>query len=249
MQGRRTGAKRANLTGRVIEALRARIRSGEVRPGDRLPTEPQLTEEFGVSRTVIREAIAGLRADGLVEPRQGVGVFVREPPPAVGLRLPEAGAHLLSAIIETLELRTAVEIEAAGIAAERASPAQAARIRECLAEIDGAIARGERSERADFAFHLAIAEATNNPLFAEFLGFLGRRTIPRSQLPGAGELPEGYLAQIQSEHRAILEAIAGGDAMAARSAMRVHLRGSLERYQALVAEGRRGAGQGQGSVI
>ncbi len=237
-QGARRGPQRGNLAQGVIEALRQRIRSGEVRPGDKLPTEPQLTAEFGVSRTVIREAIAGLKADGLVEPRQGAGVFVLEPPLPGGLRLHEGSAHLLSSIIETLELRSAVEIEAAGLAAERASPAQGARIRECFAEIDAVIARGEPSDRADFAFHCAIAEATNNPLFPEFLGFLGRRTIPRSQLAEVGELPEGYLAQIQQEHRAIADAILRGDPSAARSAMRVHLQGSHERYQLLMELGR-----------
>src|SRR3546814_9561203 len=70
---------RQGLTHRVIAELRGRIESGALKPGDKLPTEQALIRHFGVSRTVIREAVAGLRADGLVEPRQGVGVFVQEP--------------------------------------------------------------------------------------------------------------------------------------------------------------------------
>ncbi|WP_118138172.1 FadR/GntR family transcriptional regulator [Oceanicella sp. SM1341] len=224
---------RENLTQKVTGILRERIETGALRPGDKLPTEQGLIAEFGVSRTVIREAISGLRADGLVEPRHGVGVFVLDrPAPASGLEMLRGSLDRLSSIIEILELRTATEIEAAGIAAERASPAQQARIREACAEITRAVSRGERAEAADFAFHLTIMEATNNPLFPEFLQFLGQRTIPRSQITST--VPEGYLERIQAEHMSIVEAIAAGDVERARSAMRTHLRGSLVRYETLL---------------
>ncbi|QDL91536.1 FadR family transcriptional regulator [Paroceanicella profunda] len=224
---------RENLTQKVTGILRDRIETGVLRPGDRLPTEQGLIAEFGVSRTVIREAISGLRADGLVEPRHGVGVFVLDrPAPPPGLEMLRGSLDRLSSIIEILELRTAAEIEAAGLAAERASPAQQARIRESCAEIDRAVLRGERAEAADFAFHLTIMEATNNPLFPEFLQFLGQRTIPRSQI--SSTVPEGYLERIQAEHMAIVDAIAAGDTDRARSTMRTHLRGALKRYEALL---------------
>lgn len=236
---------RRNLTQMVVAELRERIGSGRLKPGDRLPTEQALIQELGVSRTVVREAVAGLRADGLVEPRQGVGVFVREPArPAPGLSLLSEDAGKISSVIETLELRAAVEIEAAGLAAERRSPAQEAKIRERYDEIAAAMARGEVAEDADFAFHQAIAEATNNRHFGEFFAFLGRRTIPRSQLPdreGGGQSPvrtPAYVRQLQSEHQRIMEAICRGDPEAAREAMRIHLKGSLERYQRLRRDGR-----------
>ncbi len=236
---------RRNLTQMVVANLRERIASGRLKAGDRLPTEQALIQELGVSRTVVREAIAGLRADGLVEPRQGIGVFVREPakaPPGLSLLSEDAGK--ISSVIETLELRAAVEIEAAGLAAERRSPAQEAKIRECYEEIASAMARGETAEDADFAFHLAIAEATNNRHFGEFFEFLGRRTIPRSQLPDRGQpspspvRTPAYVRQLQNEHETIMTAICRGDPDAAREAMRVHLKGSLERYQRLRREGR-----------
>lgn len=231
---------RRNLTQMVVADLRERIRSGRLKPGDKLPTEQALIRELGVSRTVVREAIAGLRADGLVEPRQGIGVFVREPVrPAPGLSLLSEDAGKISSVIEALELRAAVEIEAAGLAAERRSPAQEAKIRECFEEIAAAMARGEAAEDADFAFHLAIADATNNRHFGEFFEFLGRRTIPRSQLGGPSPVrTPAYVRQIQDEHEQIMKAICRGDAEAAREAMRVHLKGSLERYQRLRREGR-----------
>jgi len=229
--------RRRSLTQGVIDVLRQRILGGALRPGDKLPTEPNLIREFGVSRTVIREAIAGLRADGLVDPRHGVGVFVCEPPSPTRLALPSVDSGLLSSIIEALELRTAVEIEAAGMAATRGSPAQIARIGECFAEMGAALRRGDSTSESDFAFHLAIAEATNNPLFREFLEFLGRRTIPRSRIVDAGGIGADYLVQIEGEHRTILEAITAHDSTAARLAMRTHLKGSLDRYQGLLSRG------------
>ncbi|QPC41391.1 FadR family transcriptional regulator [Kaustia mangrovi] len=231
--------KRRSLTAHVQAVLRERIAGGTIRPGDRLPTEKALIEEFGVSRTVIREAVARLAADGLVEPRQGAGVFVLEPPKteAGALSLLSADSGKISSILEALELRTAVEIEAAGLAAERCSPAQEAKIGEALDEIDAAVARGESATAVDFAFHLAIAEATNNRYYWEFLEFLGNRTIPRAQFArkdGSAPVPMATLRQFQAEHRHIAEAIAARDPDRARDAMRLHLRGSLERYRALI---------------
>jgi GntR family transcriptional repressor for pyruvate dehydrogenase complex len=218
----------------VTEQLRRRIASGQIRPGEQLPTERALITEFGVSRTVIREAIAGLRADGLVKARQGAGVFVlpaSETPG--GLSRLQLNFQRISSIIEALELRAAVEIEAAALAAMRSSPAQQMRISEALEDISAAVDRGERGEAADFAFHLSIANATNNKLFADFLEFLGERTIPRAQIADLGAVSAEYLRGIQAEHRDIVAAISKGDPEAAKAAMRSHLQGSQERYHSL----------------
>ena len=227
----RPAPARQSLTAKVVEALRREIESGARAPGDKLPTEPLLSEQFGVSRTVIREAIAGLRADGLVESRHGVGVFVlgaHRPPPFAASRI--------SDVIEELELRAAVEIEAAGLAAQRASPAQEAEIDASYQQFTALVRRGKSTTEADFAFHMAIARATNNARFADFLAHLGRRTIPREKLLGAlGEamvLPNRDAA-LDTEHREVAAAIARRDTEAARAAMRAHLIGSLERYRAL----------------
>jgi DNA-binding FadR family transcriptional regulator len=211
------------------------ILSGAVPVGKKLPGELALAAGHGVSRTVVREAIAALRADGLVEARQGAGVFVtaREPPARAFQRLDPSR---ISSVIEMLELRAAVEIEAAALASERRSPAQAEAIREASDAIAARIAAGEPTTDADFAFHLAIAEATNNARFPEFLRMIGARLIPRRALreEGGEAAPADYLAQIQNEHRAIAEAIAARDEAAAREGMRVHLKGSQSRYRALL---------------
>ena len=224
-----------SLTHFVTEQLRQRVTAGQLEPGDRLPTERALVDEFGVSRTVVREAIAGLRADGLVEARQGAGVFVRQPAQSpASLPLLQIGLQRISSIIEALELRAAVEIEAAELAARRSSPAQQMRIREAFEEITAAVDRGERAETLDFVFHRSIADATNNRLFRDFLEFLGTRTIPRGQIGDAGSISTEYLHQIQREHRAIVEGICASDPEAASAAMRLHLRGSQDRYRRLM---------------
>lgn len=227
---------RRNLVLGVVEALRADIAEGAYRPGDRLPSEVQLTERFGVSRTVVREAVAGLRADRLVEPRQGAGVFVLEPPEEAPRPFQILDLGKISSIIEMLELRVAVEMEAAALAATRRSPVQEERVLEACDEVQRLAGEGRGTSGADLAFHLAIADATNNPRFREFLEVMGVSAIPRSALrDGAdGRSPEDYLARICAEHRKVADAISRGDPEAARAAMREHLTGSQQRYRDLL---------------
>ncbi len=227
---------RRNLVGTVSAQLRELIAGGELRPGDKLPSEAGLTKRFGVSRTVIREAIASLRADGLVEARHGVGVFVLSSQAGSGLSLQPFERKRISSVIEMLELRAAVETEAAGLAALRRSPAQEEVIFERYGDLDQLIAAGKPTTAADFAFHLAIADASNNPRFREFLAVMGRDVIPRTVFEAAsGErAAAAYLVQIQDEHRRIAEAISAHDEEGAREAMRLHLKGSLQRYRSMI---------------
>ncbi len=225
---------RKNLAERVAQQLRARLHSGELRAGDRLPTEHELVRQHGVSRTVVREALAGLRADGLVVARQGSGVFVTERPAAQPtLSLLSMEPDRISSIIETLEMRAAVESEGAALAAERRSPGELAKIKESHRAMADAVAAGDQAEGQDYAFHLAIAESTHNRHFVEFFRLLGARTIPRAQA-GDSAASRLYLARIRDEHALIVDAIARGDATGAHDAMRAHLKGSQERYQGLV---------------
>jgi GntR family transcriptional regulator, transcriptional repressor for pyruvate dehydrogenase complex len=226
-----------SLTQRVATELREAILSGKFLPGDKLPTEPVLVADFGVSRTVIRESIAALRADGLVDSRHGVGVFVREPSIEPPRGLPPRAISKISDMLEELELRNAVEMEAAALAAERRSPAQAAKLMEKMHDFDVLSQNGEATSEADFEFHLAIARATNNDRFELFLRELGRHTIPRENLKASlqdtGPLPNRD-ASLSREHRRIAEAVSLRDPEAARAAMREHLDGSAERYRLLL---------------
>ncbi|WP_338082455.1 FadR/GntR family transcriptional regulator [Donghicola mangrovi] len=227
---------RKTLVATLREVLRTKIEAGQYKPGDRLPSEAQLTREHAVSRTVVREAIAALRADGLVEPRQGSGVYVLEPAEEVPAPFTNIDNARLSSMIELLELRTAVEVEAAGLAAQRRSPSQEERIIEALRTVTDKNTRQEPSSEADFALHLAIAEATNNPRFCEFLQMVGPNSIPRRALdPSEPQaFPQTYVDMINAEHDTIVTAILNGDEEAARSAMRQHLKGSQQRYRSLL---------------
>lgn len=227
--------KKKTLVVDLRDKLRDLIRSDQYKPGDRLPSEAQLTAEYGVSRTVVREAIAALRADGLVEPQRGAGVFVIEPKPDPMAPFRDVDTDKLSTMIELLELRTAVEVEAAGLAAQRRSPTQEEKIVNALRELNQLTAEGGINAEADFALHLAIADATNNPRFGEFLRMLGTQVIPRRALDTqTGKLPQEYLDLLQREHDDLVTAILDGDENAARLAMRQHLKGSQTRYRSLL---------------
>lgn len=227
-----------NRTAEVVERLATEIARGRLAKGDRLPTEQELTAQLGVSRTVVREAIAALRAEGLVETRHGIGVFVaadqRRP-----FRIDPDDLQSLAEVVNVMELRTGVEVEAAGIAAERVDDAARTRMTKALQAMEDAVQRGDRAIDEDFAFHQAIARATGNPHFTRFLEFLGRFLIPRQSvragLKDAKDL-RAYLDLIQGEHRQIADAIAAGDIRAARRAMRRHMMNSRQRYRRLAAK-------------
>lgn len=237
MQREGNGRPSGTLVVQVAEALRHAILGGEYKPGDKLPSEARLTETHGVSRTVVREAIAALRSDGLVEPKRGAGVFVLEPVATPGLPFQNIDHARISSIIELLELRAAVEVEAAGLAATRRSPAQEEAIMDRHRAVGDCIANGVSTSAADFALHTAIAEATNNPRFIEFMALMGQNAIPRAALTGAsGDASAAYLSQLHEEHGRIVAAISNGDVDGAREAMRTHLQGSQRRYRALLRQ-------------
>jgi GntR family transcriptional regulator, transcriptional repressor for pyruvate dehydrogenase complex len=156
------------LTHELVERLTADITGGKLAPGSRLPTEQEMIATTGVSRTVVREAVAALRAEGLVVTRQGVGAFVTANPRRP-FRLEEGELHSLREVIGVMELRTGVEVEAAGIAAERASAADFASMRQAYEALEQAITGGHSGVDQDFAFHHSIAAATENPQFVRFL--------------------------------------------------------------------------------
>jgi GntR family transcriptional repressor for pyruvate dehydrogenase complex len=225
-----------SLAHELIERLTADITSGNIRPGARLPTEQELIAATGVSRTVVREAVAALRAEGLVVTRQGVGAFVPENARRP-FRVDFGRLSSIREVLEVMELRTGIEIEAAGLAAERASAAQVRNIVDCLHMIDRALKRGEDAIDQDFAFHCSIADAAGNPQFRRFLEHLGRLIIPRQTISGGPGLPRRAYSRIfQNEHRAIVNAIRSGAVAQARAAMRRHLLNSRKRYERFAAK-------------
>jgi len=237
---------------RVVDGVSERIQNGALKPGDRVPPEPGLMREFGVSRTVVREAMSRLQASGLVETRQGVGTFVLAPP--VGGPLLSIGSRDVQVRqkLAMLELRISLESEAASLAAVRRHDTHLSAMREALDAFDAHRRAGGSTTESDFQFHVQIAAATGNEYFEEVLRSLGNATIPRSSgadtpAPGArfGEAQpvlESGKAITQREHEAIFDAIRRADPAAARAAMFMHLSNSRERM-------RSGAAGAAGSTV
>jgi GntR family transcriptional repressor for pyruvate dehydrogenase complex len=227
-----------NLTREAVDRLSAEITSGNMEPGARLPTEQEMMSAMGVSRTVVREAVAALRAEGLIVTRQGVGAFVAAGVLRRPFRIDPEGLRSLAEVLNVMELRLGVEVESAGLAAERATPAHQRAIADAAKAIDRAIERGESAIDEDYALHMTIAEATGNGHFVRFLEYLGRHIIPRQSIrvqSGRVAGQRGYLEKIQGEHRAIVAAIRNRDPAAARDAMRRHLTSGRERYRKLAS--------------
>ena len=223
-------------TGDLVRMLSQDIRSGRIKPGEKLPTEQEIVRMTGVSRTVVREAVAALRAEGLVVTRQGVGAFVTAAPGQGMFKISAEEANSLERVLQILELRIGMEVEAAGLAAERADKEAIARIARHQAEFTEGACKGDIVIGADYGFHRAVSEATRNPYFPRILNSLGQILIPRGNVPSTLPSVEercAYLTRIAGEHEAILEAIRNRDVEAARGAMRHHLTASRQRYQTI----------------
>ena len=221
-------------TAQVAGWFAREIRSGRLPSGQRLATEQELIGQFKVSRTVIREAMASLRSEGLVVSRQGSGVFVADHSASPTFRIMSDEVRSLVDVQNVLQLRLAVEVEAVGIAAEKRTDEDLAQMRQFLETIDQSIAAGDSAIDADFAFHRAISTATGNPYFERFMYFLGPVVIPRQSVRPRSETAEErrlYLEQVQLEHRAIYQAIEQRNVERARFTLRRHLEASRERYR------------------
>ena len=228
-----------HLARALIERLTDEIISCRLTPNTRLPTEQEMIVAFGVSRTVVREALAVLRAEGLVEIRQGSGVYVARDLSNRPFRIDPEGLHSIAEVVQVLELRIPVETESAGLAALRRRKPDLDRLAAAMRAFEAALGRGESAVDEDYDFHSAIGVATNNPYFSSFLGFIGRLIIPRRtiHLDDDPDRRSRYLARVMAEHHAIQEAIEAGDVGDAQRAMRAHLERSLTRYQRLAKRG------------
>ena len=222
----------------LVEAIGDRIRDGRTAPGDKLPTEAAIMAEFGVSRTVVREAISKLQASGLVETRHGIGTFVVGLGDSASFRIAPEQFATLRDVIAVLELRIGVETEAAALAAQRRTAQNLSDMRSALDAFAGAIEAGRDAVGPDFQFHLEVARATQNTHFADLMGSLGAMIIPRARLDGPAPVTEErkqYLRRVNGEHESIYDAIVNQDAEAARAAMRTHLANSRERRRRAAA--------------
>jgi GntR family transcriptional repressor for pyruvate dehydrogenase complex len=218
------------LAQRVVAGLKDKILAGDLPPGHKLPSEAELIDEYGVSRTVVREAVTRLRAEGLVETFQGRGSFVLAMPEPTSFTVESAAIRSHHDVLDMLNFRLGIECEAAALAAARVDAAGVDAVRAVLTAF-GAAAPEEQVE-ADFLFHRAIAAASRNRFYLELLDSLGPMMImlPRTRLPDAYSLTDaGHVERVRREHDNVATAVIAGDADTARAAMRVHLGNSRRR--------------------
>ncbi|MEZ5924206.1 MAG: FadR/GntR family transcriptional regulator [Hyphomicrobiaceae bacterium] len=230
-------AKRPSFSTVVADKLKEMIRREKLKPGDRIPTEAELCQLYGVSRTVVREAIVGLRSEGVLIARQGIGVFVAE---ASGSRFEVdwSAIQSLPKTIMVMELRLAIEVEAAGLCALRRTKADAVDIRRRMEKIDA-----ERQDLRtanilyDYQFHLAIAKASKNPHIHQLLKYMAPVVMPRVKLAAIvdDDSKDAYYRMIHAEHAAIVTAIENKDEAAARAHMRAHISAAIDRLRKLAA--------------
>jgi DNA-binding FadR family transcriptional regulator len=214
--------------------LSTEIQNGTLNSGQKLPTEAAIMARFGVSRTVVREAISKLQAASLVETRHGIGTFVLTQTDTPSFRINPNQLGTLHDVIALLELRISIETEAAALAAVRRNEDNLRVMQDAMAAFLSAIEEGRDAIAADFQFHHEIARATQNNHFADMMNSLGSQAIPRARLETTSpEEPQrlGYLRRVHQEHENILNAITAQDAESARAAMRTHLSNSRDRHK------------------
>ncbi|WP_026163858.1 FadR/GntR family transcriptional regulator [Cupriavidus neocaledonicus] len=226
--------RRPHLAEHIARSIEAEITSGRLQQGDRLPTEHLLSENFGVSRNVVREAIASLRARGLIESRQGVGAFVtiRESDPT-----PHASSSINplqgdANVRNMFEVRAALESQAAALAAINMTPEQLEPIKSAVERMRNLEAPTAETVNADLDFHRAVAAASGNSYLAtmittvlEPMRLLIAATFSRPG-PVFGKMPHAA----RHEHEVILDALIEKNAKAARDAMGRHIVNAASRF-------------------
>jgi len=215
-------------TDRTYQRLAARIAGliteGEFKAGDRLPSERALADRFGVSRTLVREAIIVLEIQGNVEVRGGSGIYICAPSPGA---VPAASAYTLSpgpGPFELLRARSLIESEIASVAAENRKDSDIDRIYAALAAMREHMQDKAANEAADRLFHLRIAESTGNSVLLQMVTALWDHTKAPiwSQMEAHFHTPELRRAS-QDDHQRVFNALLERDPAAARAAMRGHI--------------------------
>lgn len=234
-------ARNPRLSDKVAEQLLASIKSGQFSAGSRLPSERELGEQFGVSRTVVREAVRSLAAKGVIEVRSGSGVHVAAVNAAqvseqMNLFLRGRGPIDYAKIHE---VRTTLEIRTARLAAERATHGDVAELRAHCDRMEAAAMDVERASVEDVEFHRVVARATHNELFLVMLDSIGDvlLEIRRATLGIPGRVLMGV-----EFHRRILSRIEAHDVEGADRAMREHLADADAAWEGLPADARAASG-------
>ena len=218
------------LPQQVAEHLAGEIRGGTLKPRQKLAPEAELCKKYGVSRTVIREAVARLRHDGLLESRQGSGVTVASWENRRAFRLDWINMKDPFSINFVYEMRVLVGVESVALAAIRHKAEDLSRLGNLMEQMAKAIRKGEDGAVAHRAFHKSIAEASYNPYLVDFESFIQDRLWEvLQQARQRTKATPGLAAKVHREHQLMLDGIASGVAGLAREAALNHLRNAAQR--------------------
>lgn len=222
-----------NLPDAIARQIRLRIIAGDFKEGEKLPTEYELSESFKVSRNVVREAIARLKLNGLIETRRGMGSFVADNAGAKKFEVFTEDLLNIDQLMQMYQLRIEIESGAAALAAEHRTDEQLAALEASLIRTDQSGGDWERGTDAAVNFHLAVTKCSNNPYFIrlmEHLSYVIHNAVRTLRHSSTGTERIGH---IENEHHAIFEAIKRQDAEQARRAMRTHLSNGMTGYSYL----------------
>lgn len=238
----------STLVDRIANLLAAQIRNCTYPVNARLPTEKFMSEEYGVSRTVVREAISRLKSEGLVETRQGSGTVVLDPRVSQVFRLDRSDDDPARSVLRVIELRRGIEAEMAALAAERRSEAEMTQIRRALKQIDQAVGAGGDGVDEDLEFHMAVARAADNPHYPALLSLLTQALQDAIRVTRSNEARRADLAaEVRAEHEAISAAIKARDPETARRAAFLHMQNTavrlMEAERSFWTDDRRAAAQ------
>ena len=218
------------LGSRVADKLLQKIRFDGLAPGTRLPSEQAMAQHFGVSRTVVREAIALLKAEGILSTRKGSGAFILDDLHAA--KDDALTEQSVQSLLNLIEVRRGLESETAALAAVRRTPGQLAEIEHALRRIREAAAAGVSGVEEDVRFHLSIAEATGNPYWIKFVEMFAQPTRLAIKVTRANEARRAdFSSQVHQEHEKIVSAIAASDPKLAAIAAAEHMTNAAERVR------------------
>lgn len=226
------GFATGTLGSRVADKLLQKIRSDGLAAGTRLPSEQAMAQHFGVSRTVVREAIALLKAEGILSTRKGSGAFICKAGDAEGAKEDALTEQSVQSLLNLIEVRRGLESETAALAALRRTPGQLADIEHALRRIEEAVASGASGVEEDVRFHLSIAEATGNPYWVKFVEMFAQPMRLAVKVTRANEARRtDFSSEVRQEHEKIVGAIAAGDPELARRAAAEHMAHAAERVR------------------
>ncbi|NYT77479.1 FadR family transcriptional regulator [Alcaligenaceae bacterium] len=238
MDDTQTPSPTQSLTTPIVMWLTQEIEQRHLQPGDKLPSEKRLCEQFSVSRSVVREAVSQLKSDGLVSSQQGRGVFVNERGARQTFRLDPTRLDDVEDVGHVIELLSAIEVTAARLAALRHTPDNLKQIKQALVGMEYAIVHDQLGDAEDYAFHQAIVDATHNPHLITFNEYLEQhiRRLIRKARSNTAQYHHNLVEHVQEEHRAIVRAIEARDPDAAAKAAESHLRNAAARLSTYMAQ-------------